>query len=125
MEKEEKQILERCGNRRPFTVPEGYFENLTGNIMAALPEYPVEKPAKVTFWTKAKVWVYMAASFVGMFFVINLAINHTGRNNGAQMASVDTEVYSDEYIDSFFETAMIDEYTLYCSLTNTGNFSQL
>ena len=23
--------------RRPFTVPEGYFENLTGRIMASLP----------------------------------------------------------------------------------------
>lgn len=126
MKKEDSSILEKCGNRRPFQVPEGYFESLTGSIMASLPEIPFEEPEKVTLWKKAKIWVYMAASFVGMLFVFNFALN-AGKEDSRSMqtAGISSEVYSDDYIDSFFETAMIDEYTLYCSLTNTGGFNQL
>lgn len=119
MKKEESSILERCGNRRPFTTPDGYFESLTGNILASLPAIPFEEPEKVTLWSRAKVWVYMAASFVGMLFIFNFAVNTSrGNDTNVQMtASTAGTVYSDEYIDSFFETANIDEYTLYCSLT--------
>lgn len=121
MKKEENSILKRCGNRRPFTTPDGYFESLTGNIMASLPAIPFEEPAKVTLWSKAKVWVYMAASFVGMLFIFNFAVNmNRGNDTTVQMAATSGTVYSDEYIDSFFETANIDEYTLYCSLTGNG-----
>lgn len=126
MKKEEDILLKRCGNRRPFTTPDGYFENLTESIMASLPAVPFEETEKATLWSKAKVWVYMAACFAGMLLVFNFAINTTkDAGSNMQTAEADTEVYSDEYIDSFFETAMIDEYTLYCSLTNTGNFNQL
>ena len=126
MKTEDKFIFEKCGNRRPFTTPDGYFDNLAANIMASLPALPHEEPAKVTFWSKAKVWAYVAASFVGIFFVIGTAVRFTDRDTDSrQTASVQSGVYSDEYIESFFETAMIDEYTLYCSLTNTGDFNQL
>lgn len=126
METEDTFILEKCGNRRPFTTPDGYFENLAGNIMAALPAIPHEEPVKVSFWDKSKVWFYMAASFIGIFLIIGSAVRISdNKTNLAQTAGTEQGVYSDEYIESFFETAMIDEYTLYCSLTNTGDFSQL
>ena len=38
MNKEVKYKINEREPRRPFSVPEGYFENLTQNIMAALPE---------------------------------------------------------------------------------------
>lgn len=31
--KEEKYLIEKCGKENPFKTPEGYFENLTRNIM--------------------------------------------------------------------------------------------
>ena len=123
MKKEEDSILARCGNRRPFSTPEGYFDSLTESIMASLPAVAHEEPAKATLWSKAKEWGYMAACFIGMLFVFNFAVNTANRSDdGVQMADAGSEVYSDEYIDSFFETAMIDEYTLYCSLTQNGGF---
>ena len=52
--KKEDNILSKCGNRMPFTVPEGYFDNLTENIMAALPEQTVQKKQSriITPWKR-------------------------------------------------------------------------
>lgn len=124
--KEEDFILEKAGNRRPFRTPEGYFENLHADIMASLPSAPAEKAVKISFWEKNRIWAYMAASFVGMLFVFNFAVKFMQDDTVSSNSIAESpELYTDEYIDSFFETAMIDEYTLYCSLTNTGSFSQL
>ena len=35
--KEEDELLRKCGTKNPFTVPEGYFENFSKELM--------EKPA--------------------------------------------------------------------------------
>ena len=122
MEKEDN-IFEKVGGRRPFSVPEGYFDNLTAGIMAALPQEDSVKqiPVAVTPWMRIKPYVYMAAAFAGMFFCLRFAAG-LGRNGNADIAlAEETTIYTDEYIDSFLETAMIDDCTLYYSLVNAGN----
>jgi len=109
--------------RRPFTVPEGYFENLTQNIMASLPEQDSIYSTKiiVTPWMRIKPYLYAAAAFAGIFFCIKAAVGISSRHNAVQMAkSEETTIYSDEYIDSFLETAMIDDYTLYYTLVDSN-----
>lgn len=64
--KEEDTILKKVGTGSPFRVPEGYFENITSEIMPLLPEkektdFDVHNP---TVWQKIKPWLYMAAMFV-------------------------------------------------------------
>lgn len=122
MEKEDK-IIDKVGGRRPFSVPEGYFDNLTDGIMAALPQEDSVKqiPVAVTPWMRIKPYIYMAATFAGMFFCLRFAAG-LGRNESVQTAQAEeTTIYTDEYIDSFLETAMIDDCTLYYSLVNAGN----
>lgn len=36
--KEENELRKKYGAPNPFTVPEGYFENLAGKVMEQLPE---------------------------------------------------------------------------------------
>lgn len=36
--KEEDKIQKKIGTENPFRVPEGYFENLTSEVMNRLPE---------------------------------------------------------------------------------------
>ena len=36
--KEEKELFQKIGKENPFKVPEGYFENLTQQVMERLPE---------------------------------------------------------------------------------------
>ena len=114
--KKEDNILSKCGNRMPFTVPEGYFNNLTENIMAALPEQTVQKKQSriITPWKRVMPYIYAAAAFIGVLFFVRVASYET-TDMDHSLAQEEDVYYSDEYIDSFFETAMIDDYTLYYS----------
>lgn len=122
MEKARIYKIDEREPRRPFTVPEGYFDNLTQDIMASLPqqESVYSTTITVTPWMRIRPYLYAAAAFVGIFFCIKAAVGINSRNNAAEMAQVEeTTIYSDEYIDSFLETAMIDDWTLYYTLVDT------
>jgi hypothetical protein len=123
MNKEVKYKIDEREPRRPFSVPEGYFENLTQNIMAALPEQePLYSTSiVVTPWMRIRPYLYSAAAFAGIFFCIKAAVGINSRNNASEVAQTqETTIYSDEYIDSFLETAMIDDYTLYYTLVDAN-----
>ena len=123
MNKEVKYKIDEREPRRPFSVPEGYFENLTQNIMAALPEQePLYSTSiVVTPWMRIRPYLYSAAAFAGIFFCIKAAVGISSTNNQAGMAQTqETTIYSDEYIDSFLETAMIDDCTLHYTLVESN-----
>ena len=123
MEKKKNIRFDELDPRRPFTVPEGYFENLTQDIMAALPEQESLYSTRITVtpWMRIRPYLYAAAAFAGIFFCIKAAVGISTRNNAAQVAQTEeTTIYSDEYIDSFLETAMIDDCTLYYTLVDAN-----
>ncbi len=122
MEKERLYKIDEREARRPFTVPEGYFDNLTQNIMASLPEQESLYSTKiiVTPWMRIRPYLYAAAAFAGIFFCIKAAVGISTRNNAEIAQTEETTIYSDEYIDSFLETAMIDDYTLYYTLVDAN-----
>ena len=58
--KEEDNILKKAGTGNVFHVPEGYFENLTSEIMNRLPEkerLAFEKKES-TMWERVKLGIY-------------------------------------------------------------------
>ena len=123
MERERIYKIDEREPRRPFRVPEGYFENLTQDIMAALPQQEsiYSTTIKVTPWMRIRPYIYVAAAFAGIFFCIKAAVGINSRNNNAEVAQTEeTTIYSDEYIDSFLETAMIDDYTLYYTFVESN-----
>ena len=50
---ENKYIEQLVGKRNPFRVPEGYFDNLTDQVMQSLPE---EKPKAKTVWMRKPMY---------------------------------------------------------------------
>ena len=100
--KEEDEILKKVGTGNVFKVPDGYFENLTSEVMNKLPEK--EKSAfevkKTTKWDKIKPLAYMAEMAV--------------------METVEVESDSDEYINAVLEGSMMDDYSLYVYLTDAS-----
>ncbi len=57
---------EETGNKNPYKVPEGYFDELNQNILNRLDEVTVEMPETISLWNRVKPWVYMAAMFIGI-----------------------------------------------------------
>ena len=73
--KEEDILLKKLGKENSFKVPEGYFENLTSEVMNKLPEKEkvTLKEEPVSTWTRLKPLLYMAAMFIGAALIIRVA----------------------------------------------------
>ena len=110
------------GTGNAFGVPDGYFENLTSEIMNRLPEKEkiIIKEKVPTMWDRVKPWAYMAAMFVGAALIIRVASsNHTPADTaGDRMATDDTETEM-EYINIAVENSMMDDYSLYGYLADS------
>ena len=125
--KEEDNILKKVGKENVFRVPDGYFENLTSEVMNRLPEkerLAFEKKES-TMWERVKPWVYMAAMFVGAALIIRVASSDNKQVADDIAVTVtameaDTEQVSDEMIDVALDRAMLDDYSLYVYLSDAS-----
>lgn len=108
-----------------FKAPEGYFENLTSEVMNKLPERenPLSKiNREITMWERVKPWTYMAAMFIGAALIIRVAsVNHKSDMDEVAATEVaDTGNLSDQYINAALDGSMMDDYSLYVYLSDAG-----
>lgn len=123
--KEEDNILRKVGMGNSFKAPEGYFENLTSEVMNKLPERenPLSKiNREITMWERVKPWTYMAAMFIGAALIIRVAsVNHKSDMDEVAATEVaDTGNLSDQYINAALDGSMMDDYSLYVYLSDAG-----
>ena len=118
--KEEDKIKNKMGTENPFRVPDGYFENLTSEVMNRLPEK--EKLAVVqkesTMWERVRPWLYMTAMFIGAALIIRVASTDRTTPGGNNLAADDTDTEM-EYINMAVENSMLDDYSLYVYLADS------
>ena len=122
--KEEDILLKKLGKENSFKVPDGYFENLTSEVMNKLPEKEkvAFKEEPVSTWTRLKPLLYMAAMFVGAALIIRVASSDRKSVADIDVAvtEIETEVISDEMIDMALDRAMLDDYSLYVYLSDAS-----
>ena len=122
--KEEDTLLKKLGKENSFKVPDGYFENLTSEVMNKLPEKEkvAFKEEPVSTWTRLNPLLYMAAMFVGAALIIRVASTEHKSVTVDEVAvtEVDTELISDEMIDVALDRAMLDDYSLYVYLSDAS-----
>lgn len=110
MENEEKYIREKVGQKNPFTVPEGYFDQLTSQVMSQLPER--RQKSRVV---QLRKWFY-AAACVTAVAVMGLTYHfHQQADDQAVVASVDSNT-DNSYIDEAADYAMLDNTEIYAYL---------
>ena len=115
--KEEDELLRKCGTKNPFTVPEGYFENFSKELMEKLPEKEISLSEPViTTWQRVKPWIYMTAMFCGLMLSVRVFVGRPKQDTPIFTAAEAAE-FSDEYIETIMEHSMMDDYTLYQYLT--------
>ncbi|MBR6998228.1 MAG: hypothetical protein IKI19_05430 [Prevotella sp.] len=123
MMNEEEYLKSKVGNRNPFTVPEGYFEQLAQQVMDRIPATTQElKPApKKTVFKQLRPWLYAAACICVGVFTAGVLFNSQNDNSKEleQMATLEQEninYYSDNYIDEEADYAMFDNQEIYACL---------
>ena len=123
MMNEEEYLKSKVGNRNPFTVPEGYFEQLAQQVMDRIPAATQElKPApKKTVFKQLRPWLYAAACVCVGVFTAGVLFNSQNDNSKEleQMATLEQEninYYSDNYIDEEADYAMFDNQEIYACL---------
>ncbi len=100
--------LQNINRQEPFSVPEGYFDNLTEKMKAQI-EHQQVQPGKFKVFSSA---IQFAAAFlllVGMGYIMVLFLQTTQTKN-AEIVQADTAVgkYFDEYVFSGFDDDIID-----------------
>lgn len=117
--KEEDSILRKVGTRNAFRVPDGYFENLTSEVMDRLPEKEkvIAEPREATMRERMRPWLYMAAMFIGAALIIRVA--SSGRTPSADRLASDETESEMEYISTAIENTMLDDYSLYVFLADS------
>ena len=102
-----------------FKVPEGYFENLTSQIMANIPEQePVEvKPRLLAWsWNRSRMPHYAASVAVSLLIVAVVGITHMGQDSHTYVAETDAGASADQYAYTIDEAAyytMSDNQDIY------------
>lgn len=103
--KRDNTSLQEAGTQLPFTVPEGYFDELTGRITAQTSE------RHVPLRRMTRAWMYMAAMFAGIVLLGNIAYAIYQRNTNLKlenydrylMSQVDDVALIDFYLENFDE----------------------
>jgi hypothetical protein len=75
---EQKYNLSNTGNRKPFSVPDNYFEDFASQFESQITLKRVS-PIKLM-----RPWMYMAAMFLGIFALSRLAYNYYSESKIAQ-----------------------------------------
>lgn len=115
MESDIKYLKERFGNESHFKVPEGYFENLTSQVMERLPERKAKlvSPAQ-SFWTRNRFTFAVAACICACVFGATIYINSLTQNS--QATPIEASIHnSPDYstIDCVADYTMIDNEDIY------------
>lgn len=106
---EETYLKETIGTRNPFQVPEGYFEQLTQQVMQQLPE---RKPQSRL--VALRPWLYAAACVVVLVVMsLSLYLKPDAGEQQVAVASVEST-----YMDDAADYAMIDNSEIYACLTS-------
>jgi hypothetical protein len=120
MTNEELYLNSHLSRENHFRVPEGYFDQLTADIMARLPERETTvelKPAAKRVFLRpllaAASVACVALIAVGVYFNRNAAVVDADE----QVAAVST-VMSDSYIDDAADYMMMDHKDIYAYISS-------
>lgn len=115
--KEEKELYERVGKKNPFSVPEGYFEHFTQEVMDRLPEKEIPV-THIRMWERVKPWLYMTAMFVGLMCTVQMFMGEKTAHQAPENTSQHISDLPDEYLDPILNQTLMDDYELYQYLTD-------
>jgi hypothetical protein len=125
MTNEELYIGNKMGrNDNPFTVPEGYFSQLTERVMQQIPDttdnavgMPDKKP-RTAMMRQLRPWFYAAASVCLFLFGAAVYTHLSDEQQQPMLSAAPEQSASEIYVDEAADYAMIDNHDIYLCLMN-------
>lgn len=122
MNNEEREIRERFDKLNHFTVPEGYFDRLTQQVMERVPEREVKRARTISLWRKYRVGIVAAACT--LFAVCGVGayrqLNSPGSQPTMSLSMDNSYTNSSSFLfDEMVDYTMIDSDIIYASLSNS------
>ena len=124
MDAEEKLLEQRFGKKQPFTVPDGYFEQLAGRVMERLPEQQPAQPAAVHVPVRRRWYRWAAAAavvgvvFAGTLPFIGRQTRHDAQRPEARVAAVQTDEHGYcSALDMAADYTMLDNEEIYAMVS--------
>ena len=97
MEIKQKKLDELI-EKNPFVIPEGYFEGLTAQIMAKIPEETYREAKIISLRDRIRPWLYLAGVFAGLLILFKVFIN-----------PVTQDTYPSDNDSSYLQALVIDD----------------
>ena len=122
MNNEEREIRERFGKLNHFTVPEGYFERLTQQVMERVPEQEAKRARAVPMWRKYRIAIVAAAcTLFAVFGVRAYRQLNSPDSQPAMPLSMDNSYANNSsfLFDEMVDYTMIDSDIIYASLSDS------
>lgn len=122
MNNEEREIRERFGKLNHFTVPEGYFDRLTQQVMERVPEQETKRARTVPMWRKYRVAIVAAACTLFAVFGVGAyrQLNSPGNQPAMPLSMDNSYANSSSFLfDEMVDYTMIDSDIIYASLSDS------
>ena len=122
---EETYIDEKFGKKNPFTVPDGYFEQLTARVMSRLPETDSATAVEIPIATEPaqqrpalirRLRPWLVAACIAGAIVCTTVYLRPGINTSQTTDELSDAIYTDSYIDDAADYAMVDNQEIYAYL---------
>jgi len=112
-------IGQKFGRRRPFKVPEGYFEQLEKSVMQNLPEQPVTNKPATKRSLRILRWAACATAVIAVAAVCyNKVDDKALRSQSQAVTAAASSVTSGDYtLDEVSDFAMLDKEDIYAYLS--------
>ena len=120
---EEMYIQEKVGKRNPFRVPEGYFDNLTAQVMQNLPEQPKRRAKSVfmrpVFYAAAGVCALLVAGAAWMWHPSE-EVSSSAPVQAKAVSQPQQQDNADGYFDEAADYMMLDNHEIYAYLAESN-----
>ena len=119
---EEMYIQEKVGKRNPFRVPEGYFDNLTAQVMQNLPEQPKRRAKSIfmrpVFYAAASVCALLVAGAAWMWHPSE-EVSSAVPVQAKAVSQPQQQENADGYFDEAADYMMLDNHEIYAYLAES------
>lgn len=118
----EDNILRKVGTKNPFSVPDGYFEKFSEELISRLPEKEtVFIPSEPTLWERVKPWIYMVAMFCGIMLSVRIFVGAPQKEDFPLITLAEAESIEAEEWEDIVRMSRLEDYDLYQLLIETND----